>query len=563
MHLKTKLSLGLIFLFIIILLFGILGIASINKLSNDASQILQNNHESVVYCSNMLKVLDSVSIKIDKEKQFENSLAKQEGNITEIGEREATQELRHEFDQWKLNFKDPTYYPNIRTSIIKILDINEMAIQRRYSFAQRTAENAKFWLTVIFTGFTLIALSFIYNLPGIIFNPLKKLSEGIREVANKNYSKRIYLERQDEFGDLAKSFNDMATHLDEYENSNLSKIKFEKKRIETIINQMHDAIIGLDENRNILFINPVAEKLLAINEASIIGKFVPDIALNNDLMRTLLKEENEITELKIYSDGKLNYFNKDILNVTNDDQSIGQVIILRNITKFHEISVAKTNFIATISHELKTPIFSMKLSAQLLSDGRVGVINDDQKELLASIRDDSDRLTKIIGELLNMTQLESGNIQLKIQHILPEHILNQAIQTVQSQANQRNISLSLKMDKVLPGIQADSEKSAWVLINFLTNAIKFSPENNEIEISVYRKENSVAFTVLDHGQGIDEKYTSKIFERYFKVPSSNEHSGSGLGLAISKEFIEAQNGNIWVESEIGKGSKFGFSLKIS
>jgi PAS domain S-box-containing protein len=563
MHLKTKLSLGLIFLFIIILLFGILGIASINKLSNDASQILQNNHESVVYCSNMLNVLDSVSIKIDKEKQFENSLAKQEGNITEIGEREATQELRHEFDQWKLNFKDPTYYPNIRTSIIKILDINEMAIQRRYSFAQRTAENAKFWLTVIFTGFTLIALSFIYNLPGIIFNPLKKLSEGIREVANKNYSKRIYLERQDEFGDLAKSFNDMATHLDEYENSNLSKIKFEKKRIETIINQMHDAIIGLDENRNILFINPVAEKLLAINEASIIGKFVPDIALNNDLMRTLLKEENEITELKIYSDGKLNYFNKDILNVTNDDQSIGQVIILRNITKFHEISVAKTNFIATISHELKTPIFSMKLSAQLLSDGRVGVINDDQKELLASIRDDSDRLTKIIGELLNMTQLESGNIQLKIQHILPEHILNQAIQTVQSQANQRNISLSLKMDKVLPGIQADSEKSAWVLINFLTNAIKFSPENNEIEISVYRKENSVAFTVLDHGQGIDEKYTSKIFERYFKVPSSNEHSGSGLGLAISKEFIEAQNGNIWVESEIGKGSKFGFSLKIS
>jgi PAS domain S-box-containing protein len=563
MHLKTKLSLGLIFLFIIILLFGILGIASINKLSNDASQILQNNHESVVYCSNMLKVLDSVSIKIDKEKQFENSLAKQEGNITEIGEREATQELRHEFDQWKLNFKDPTYYPNIRTSIIKILDINEMAIQRRYSFAQRTAENAKFWLTVIFTGFTLIALSFIYNLPGIIFNPLKKLSEGIREVANKNYSKRIYLERQDEFGDLAKSFNDMATHLDEYENSNLSKIKFEKKRIETIINQMHDAIIGLDENRNILFINPVAEKLLAINEASIIGKFVPDIALNNDLMRTLLKEENEITELKIYSDGKLNYFNKDILNVTNDDQSIGQVIILRNITKFHEISVAKTNFIATISHELKTPIFSMKLSAQLLSDGRVGVINDDQKELLASIRDDSDRLTKIIGELLNMTQLESGNIQLKIQHILPEHILNQAIQTVQSQANQRNISLSLKMDKVLPGIQADSEKSAWVLVNFLTNAIKFSPENNEIEISVYRKENSVAFTVLDHGQGIDEKYTSKIFERYFKVPSSNEHSGSGLGLAISKEFIEAQNGNIWVESEIGKGSKFGFSLKIS
>ncbi len=355
----------------------------------------------------------------------------------------------------------------------------------------------------------------------------------------------------------------MAARLDEYEHSNLSQIKFEKSRIETIINQMRDGIIGLDNKRNILFLNAVAEKLLGIKESSIIGKYAPDLALTNDLMRTLLKENTDKQELKIFADNKESYFSKDVLNVTSNNIVIGQVIVLRNITPFHELSEAKTNFIATISHELKTPISSIKLSAQLLNDGRVGKINDDQKELLDSIEDDSERLLKITGELLNMTQLETGKIQLKVISTSPKLIVDQALQAVQFQANQRNIILNLKLDPMLPNIQADAEKSTWVLINFLTNAIKFSSEKNEIDISVSKKEDTVLFTVLDHGKGIDERYLPKIFDRYFKVPGTHERDGSGLGLAISKEFIEAQEGKIWVQSEVGTGSTFGFSLKIA
>jgi PAS domain S-box-containing protein len=492
---------------------------------------------------------------------FENNLKKQEGNISETGELEATQELRKLFEIVRMNSRDSVLFPNIRVAIIKVLDINESAIKRRYLFARETAGKAKFWLAVIFSVLSLIAFYFIYRLTSLISNPLKKLSEGIREIANRNYSKRVYLPQQDEFGDLAKSFNDMAARLDAYENSNLSKINFEKKRIETIISQMKDGIIVLDENKNILFINPVAQKLLAVDESSAKGMQASDIAGENDLMRSLLKDGNEKIDLKIFSDGKLSYFNKDIFDVNNQNEVIGQVIILRNITVFHELSVAKTNFIATISHELKTPVFSMKLSAQLLADGRLGSINSEQKELLTSIRDDSDRLTKIIGELLNITQLETGNIQLKIQHTAPASILDLALQAVQFQAGQRNISLVSKTDKILPEIQADAEKSTWVLINFLTNAIKFSPEGAEIKIWVHTKGKVVLFTVRDQGPGIEEKYLRRIFDRYFKVPGSYEYGGSGLGLAISKEFIEAQNGSVWVKSEIGSGSTFGFSLK--
>ena len=560
MRLKTKLSLGLLFLFVVILLFGILGIVSINRLSRDANSVLKNNHESLVYCNNMFKALEDIQIKKDAIQIFEENLKKQESNITEMGEKEATQELRKNFNELKINPNDPSNYPEIRRSIIRIQDLNEMAILRKNAIAQNTAETAKLWLTIIFTILTLVAFTFIFNLPGIISNPIRTLSEGIAEIANKNYNKRIYLKQNDEFGDLASSFNIMATKLDEYENSNLSQIKFEKSRIETIINQMRDGIIGLDNKKNILFLNAVAEKLLGLKEADIIGKYSPDVALKNDLMRKLLQNNEEKHELKIFADNRESYFNKDVLNVTNNEKVIGEVIVLRNITPFHELNEAKTNFIATVSHELKTPISSIKMSAQLLTDERIGSLDNEQMDLINSIREDADRLLKITGELLNMAQVETGNIQLKLQ---PAAIVEQAILAVQFQAQQKNISIRTNIAPSLPAIHVDAEKTTWVLINFLTNAIKFSQLQTVIEVSAYPKDNAVEFSVLDHGGGIDEKYLPRIFDRYFKVPGAQERSGTGLGLAISKEFIEAQGGAIWVKSRLGEGSKFGFVLQTA
>jgi PAS domain S-box-containing protein len=563
MRLKTKLSLGLLFLFVVIVLFGILGIVNINWMSRDANLVLKNNQESLLYCNNMFKALENIRFQKDAAQDFEKNLVSQENNITEVGEKEATEQLRKNFNELMANPADSSNFPEIRRSLIRIQDLNELAIVRKNATAQKTAENAKLWLSIIFTVLTLIAFTFIFNMPGIISNPISSLAEGIKEIANKNYKKRIYLRQNDEFGDLANAFNNMAERLDEYENSNLSQIQFEKRRIETIINQMRDGIIGLDSNNNILFLNPVAEKLLGLQEKEIQGKYAADIALRNDLMRTLLQQDEGDKDLKIYADQKESYFRKDILNVTDSNKVIGKVIVLRNITPFHELNEAKTNFIATVSHELKTPISSIKMSAQLLTDGRIGTLGTEQKELIQSIRDDADRLLKITGELLNMTQVETGNIQLKLQTTSPRNIVDQAVQAVQFQMQQKNIRLDLHLDEALPLINADTEKSTWVLINFLTNAIKFSPEGSTITVSVGRKGNAVEFLVLDHGKGIDEKYLPKIFDRYFKVPGTNDRGGTGLGLAISKEFIEAQGGTIWAQSQVGEGSRFGFAFKAA
>ncbi len=561
--LKTKLSLGMSFLFIVILVFGIFGIFYITKLKDDATKIIQNNHESLVYANHMLQALNQISTDSIALSTFEKNLKLQESNITEPGEREATESLRNYYEQFKKSRYNTEIRSRLSNSILLVSEINQHAILRKNEIAQNTAENAIVVLTILFTLLTLVTFTFVINFPDVISKPIRALSEGISAIADKQYDKRIHLEQKDEFGDLANAFNTMAEKLDAYEHSNIAKITFEKSRIETIINQMKDGIIGLDEKRNILFFNIVAENLLGLNEKEIIGNYAPDIALKNDLMRILLVTDNEQKELKIYADNKESYFNKDVFSVTNGEKMIGQVIVLRNITPFHELNEAKTNFIATVSHELKTPLASIKMSASLLTNEKVGQFNEDQKELIHSIVDDADRLLKITGELLNMSQVETGNIQLKLQPVIPQQFIENALSTIQFQAQQKRIKLQIDEYQNLPKVMADQEKTSWVLINLLTNAIKYSAENGQIHLGYSINDTSLEIFVQDYGRGIEEKYLPKIFDRYFKVPGTHERTGTGLGLAISKEFIEAQKGLLKVTSSIGEGSYFSFSLPLA
>jgi two-component system, NtrC family, sensor histidine kinase KinB len=257
-------------------------------------------------------------------------------------------------------------------------------------------------------------------------------------------------------------------------------------------------------------------------------------------------------------DNKENYFTKEMIEIPQED-SKNTVIVVKNITSFKELDVAKTNFIATVSHELKTPLASSDFSLKLLEDERNGSLTNDQKELVQNLKQDNQRMLRILSELLNLSQVETGNIQLSIQQSDPYQMLHYALEAVKVQAEQKHIEIKTETEKNLPAVKADPEKTAWVLINFLTNAIRYSPEESKVLVEIKKQINNVRFSVKDEGQGIDSRYRDKIFDRYFQIPGSSK-SGTGLGLAISKEFIEAQNGKIGVETEIGMGSKFYFEL---
>ena len=571
MKIKTKLTLGVGLLFILIILLSIVGAFNINALKSDTENILKANYNSLLYSRNILSVLNNPSEKTIQ--VIEDNLKKQENNATEIGELEANLELRNNFEAYKKSNSNSSVQLAIQENLFQIMDMNMQAIQRKSEVAKTTADKAVFWIVVTGTICFLIAFILLVNLPSNIANPIKELTESIKQIAAKNYSKRVHFESHSEFGELAKSFNSMAEKLEEYNNSNLAKLMMEKKRIETLINNMHDPVIGLDENLKVIFANEEALKIIGSTAIEIIGHFTQELALKNDLVRNLITDlmiENPIlgqkrAPVKIFAEDKESYFEKETLHISivptgeKDSILVGHVIFLRNVTSYKELDFAKTNFIATVSHELKTPISSIKLSLQLLENAEIGHLNDEQKNLVESIKDDATRLLKITGELLNMTQVESGNIQLSIMPADPKEILLYAINATQTQADQKQIKFNIECPDSISKVQADNEKTAWVLTNLISNAIRYSYDNSTIYLSIIETKNNVQISVRDRGQGIAPQYKDKVFDRYFRVPGTKKE-GTGLGLSISKEFIEAQGGQISVETEFGAGSKFSITL---
>ncbi len=582
MKIKTKLWLGFGFLFIVVLFFGGVSLFYINQISDSSKIILKDNYESLRYVRSMRSVLDENALPLNKEARlrFSEYLEKEKHNVTERGEKEAVEKLRQTYIQ--LTDKNLSLEQQVLSSreihrrLSTIDKLNMDAIEKKNNAAQASVDKAVSYLIFAASICFLLLLSFSVNFPGFVANPLREFSAAIKEIAQKNYTQHLEFKGNDEFSDLAAEFNVMVKQLKKWENSNLAKLQSEKLRIETIIQQMQDPIIGLNEKEEILFLNKTAEQVLNLEADKVVGQNARKLATSNELLDRVLKKSNDDKPIKIYADERESFFQlerKEILvpvydyqqeNAINEGQrAAGEVFLLKNVTQFKELDEAKTNFIATVSHELKTPISSLKMSLKLMNDQRVGELNAEQQELVQHMKEDCGRLLTITSELLDLAQVETGNIQLNIVRSDPRKIAIYAMDAVRFQAEQKSIELELISRNDLPHIQADTEKTAWVMVNFLSNALRYSPAKSKVSIKIIQKGSFIEFSVRDFGKGIDEEYQKRLFDRYFQVPTDgNNKSGSGLGLAISKDFIQAQGGEIWVKSAVGEGSEFGFRIPV-
>ena len=619
MKIKTQLTLGIGLLFSLIILLSIVGIQKINGLSKDTENILKENYNTLNYCRNMLDILNEAQEK--KENTFgvfSEYLHKQRQNSTEIGESELNNRLTYYFARWKSDYQDTMAIRQIHSTIHQLMKLNMTGIERKSDLAEKNAKNAIIWIASIGSFCVLIGLGLFLDLPKRITKPILSLSESIKQIASQNYSQRVYLNRKDEFGDLASTFNTMAEKLQEYSKSNLNELILEKKRVESIIGTIQDPVFGLDENQIVIFTNKTALQIIGLKEEECIGKTAKELSKKNDLGRLLFEElaimqeqnieipetQKDTTPLKIYANKKEGFFEKITIALENDEQNEdgklpitkkelnkelnfeeefefnfgknkaiqqtenqeipltptqvmeqikrrnstiqlengeqininqptirqkkGFLLVLKDITAYKELDAAKTNFIATVSHEFKTPIAAIRMSLQLLENKSIGKLNDEQTNLVKSIDEDATRLLKITDELLNMTQLESGNIQLNIRPTFTKNIVEYAINTNKTAADQKEIKFVLKQDNEKLQVLADAEKSAWILTNLISNAIRYSYEKSSINISVLEGEKEVIFAVKDNGQGIAPEYQEKIFDRYFRVPNTNKQ-GTGLG----------------------------------
>lgn len=570
LKIKTKLTSGIGLLFAMIVLLGGLAVKHINDMSSDTQNILADNYNSLLYSRRMLNALERVKTDPVAYSEFEKDLELQKKNITEVDENVATSHLVTQYENMQQQMNDTTIQ-RVRVALNDVMSLNMASIYRKSQVAEHTADRALLWICVIAIACILIAFAFLVRLPYSITTPIRKLTDGIMEIANHNYEKRLNLGEYQEFAEVATSFNRMAERLTEYRKSTLADIIQGKKYIEAIVNSITEPIIGLDRDRSILFANGEALTILNLKREHVIGKSAAELALKNDLLRRLVREliqpDEKKEPLKIYADNKESFFQAKYIpihvvdeNETNN-QYAGDVILLKNITEFKELDSAKTTFISTISHELKTPISAIMMSLKLLEDKRVGNMNDEQKALSQSIKESSDRLLEITGELLKMTQVETGKLQLIPKITKPIELIDYAIKANRVQAERFGCHIEVEYPEKISKLFVDSEKVAWVLTNLLSNAIHYTPENGRIIIGARQKEKSVEIFVQDFGKGIDSRYHQSIFDRYFRVPGTKVQ-GSGLGLAISKDFVEAHGGTIRVVSEVGKGSTFVITFNV-
>ncbi|WP_343700650.1 ATP-binding protein [Chitinophaga sp.] len=553
LKLKTKITLGVLFLFFMLMLVSILGYYHIDRVNREAGSILQDNYESVEYAKNMLMALEATPV---DSLGFVKNQALQEKNVTEAGEAAATGQLRR-------HFQDSLNLPALRQDLYTIMELNMKAIVMKNERTKATADKAVLYIAIISGICFLLGISFVYNFPGYVANPIRELTEGIKGIAQRRYEQRLYFKSGDEFGELAEAFNTMARQLHEYEHSNLARIMFEKKRAEAVIGSLKDATIGIDNKGNMLFANAQALQLLNMQEEEVAGRPAEEIAQRNDLMKYLISKTDN-GHIKIVVNGRESFFTRETADIHYEQEKIGYIVILKNITTYREIDLAKTQFIATISHELKTPLAATDLSLTLLDDERSGPLSPEQKELVDSLRQDNRRMIRMVSELLDFSRAQSGNIQLQIQAVEPAEIVQYALGTVSKEAAGRNVAIRAQVPEGLPKAVADAEKSAWVLVNLLTNAIRYSPGGTAVQLAVQvTATNKLLFSVEDAGPGIDPAFRNKIFERFFQVPGAENTKGSGLGLAIAREFIEAQGGTIGASSAPGKGSRFWFELPLA
>jgi signal transduction histidine kinase len=404
-----------------------------------------------------------------------------------------------------------------------------------------------------------------YRLSRSILRPIQSLTKATRELTEGSWGRPVPVTTQDELGELATAFNRMAARLQEYRLSTTAELVHLHRAMETTLSSFPDPIFVLDRRGGIELKNPAADELATSLQltSELPGR------LKGLAQKALGTGENYLPdsfkEVMCYRvNGADRFFLPRILAMRDkEDSMFGVAVVLHDVTRFRLLDAAKTNLAATVSHELKTPLTSLRMTLHILLEKTLGPLAPKQDELLVAARDDTERLLRILNDLLDLARLDEGNAELRIESVAPADLLQRAVAEAADSAAAKHLSLSCSVDPQLPPVAVDRQRISHVFTNLVANAIKHSPADSEIRLSAASSGNgSIQFSVADQGPGIPEEYQSRIFDRFFRVPGQTR-SGAGLGLSIAREITVAHGGRIGVRSSPGHGSTFHVVLNAA
>ncbi len=402
-----------------------------------------------------------------------------------------------------------------------------------------------------------------YRLSRSILQPIQLLTRATGELGEGKLDQPVPVATSDELGQLALAFNKMAAQLQEYRQSTTEKIVRLHRTMETTLASFPDPIFVLDQEGRIELKNPAADVLMSILQLE--GR-LPD-RLQAIARNTLASGENflpnSFNEAITYRiSGEDKFFLPRVLAMRGKEEVLlGVAVVLYDVTRFRLLDAAKTNLVATVSHELKSPLTSVRMGLHILLEKTVGTLNPKQDELLSAARSDTERLLRILNDLLDLARLDEGNAALRREPVSPAELLAGAMKEMADKASAKHLQVNIKVKPDLPAVTVDRQRINHVFTNLISNAINHSPEAGELILSAVPVEsNSVEFRVSDQGPGIPAAYQTRIFDRFFRVPGQSQ-AGAGLGLSIAREITMSHGGRIGVRNAPGRGCTFYVTLK--
>ncbi|MFR4904985.1 MAG: ATP-binding protein [Fusobacterium sp.] len=599
----------LILIFIVILstltLSNLWAIFNFKVLNNTVEKIFDSNYKSIAAAQQMESIIerqDSLQLSylstkdqkyidafIKAEKEFQNFLKQAKNNVTEKGEKDFVSELDTSYNSYintfykflaKENLQTEYYFSEIFPKFEKIkstcknlLELNQNAMILKRKEADITTKKASFLMITLTIIMTFLGIIVIIHSTKKILYQFNIFIDKIKKISGEDYSQKIPLNMDKEFNKLGLAFNQMTKQLDIYKQMDIEKILNEKSKAEAIVESISDGIIVTDMNNNIILVNEAAEKIFNIKEQDVLDRQFLE-GINNpkifDSIQEVLKNKNLKSSLKqieisLASNNKKMYCKVYVSSISKNNENIGVITLLQDITKSKEIDKMKTEFIATVSHEFKTPLTSIGMSVDLLSADKDINSNPMHKDLIRIIKEEKERMVYLIKDLLDLSKIETGKGQIKLENCKLKSILENSIEDLKNYCDEQEAEVTLENIDENLSVYADPSKISLVIKNLISNAVKYRKENvkSKILIDIIKKSNNVIVSVKDNGRGIPQDYLEKIFEKFIQVKVSNDGKieGTGLGLSICKGIIKAHNGEIWVESTVDKGSTFYFSLK--
>jgi two-component system, NtrC family, sensor histidine kinase KinB len=459
------------------------------------------------------------------------------------------------------------------TLCLQLSDEHKAAMIKAEKRAKETSDRATY--AVITAALIALLLSILASIQFTrsIRRPVRKLTQTIRRIRQGRFNQKIDITTEDEIGELSREFNKMTERLRVYEQMNIAELIAEKKKSEAVIASMADPVILTDEESHLLAMNQAAIKALNISENTWQGKAVHELFQDERLIKFLTAEapapdENAHHEelLALAQAERTLYFRPRQTKITDERGEVhGVVTLLQDVTRFKKLDQMKSDFMATVSHEFRTPLTSLNMTIDILLQGLLGGVSAQQGELLATAKADCERLTKLVKELLNLSRLESGRYQMKKEPVNMQDLVDDALKHLRVPFRLKEIAFETAIDSTLPDFPADREQLSWVITNLVSNALRYTPAGGKVTISAGRENGLIQVSVADSGRGIPAEALDSIFDKFVQVRQSTESTpGSvGLGLAIAREVVEAHGGRIWVTSAVGKGSTFMFTIPLA